>query len=166
MTSDFLLTASYSYISAEFDEYFNTDPRDPAPVFNPGDPSGLGRTNLSGNTIPYVAPHTINLGAQYGFDLGSSGTVEAAVNWNWHDDLFLREFNHPTIDRVPANSQTDATITWYVGDTDLKITAYATNLEDEVERNNVYISPGFVGLSATTSYTRPRSFGLRVDYAF
>lgn len=166
VTPELLLTASYAYISAEFDEYYNTDPRDPAPAFNPGDPSGLGRTNLSGNTIPYVAPNTVNLGAQYSFDLGSAGQMEAAVNLNWHDELFLREFNHPTIDRVPANTRTDVTLTWYVANTNLKVTAYGTNLEDEVERNNVYISPGFVGLSATTSYTRPRSLGLRVDYAF
>ncbi|CAN5185171.1 hypothetical protein BH09PSE1_BH09PSE1_15800 [soil metagenome] len=166
VTPELLLTASYAFINAEFDEYFNRDERDPAPVFNPTDPSGLGRTDLSGNKVPYVAQNTINLGAQYSWALGRAGQLDAAVNMNWHDELFLREYNNPTIDRVPANTKTDVTLTWYVGETNLKVTAYGTNLEDEVERNNVYVSPGFVGLSATTAYTKPRSFGLRVDYAF
>ncbi|MEQ8936016.1 MAG: TonB-dependent receptor, partial [Amphiplicatus sp.] len=54
LAESLLATLTYSYINAEFDEYYNTDPRDPAPVFNPNDPAGLGREDLSGNKVPYV----------------------------------------------------------------------------------------------------------------
>ncbi len=161
-----LLSASYAYINATFDEYFNTDPRDPAPVFNPNDPGGLGRTDLSGKQVPYVSKHTITAGLQYGFDIGTAGNVVAALNTTWHDELFLREYNHPIIDRVPSNTKTDLTVTYFVAGTGLSITGYATNLENNVQKNNVYISPGFIGLSATTAYSRPRSLGVRLDYMF
>jgi iron complex outermembrane receptor protein len=160
------LTASYAYVNAEFEEYFNRDPRNPSAPLNPNDPAGLGRTDLSGNTVPYVAQNTLNLGLEYDADLGSAGSLTAAINANWHDELFLREYNDPSIDRVPPGTKTDITVTYNVGDSDLRITGYVTNLEDDVERNNIYISPGFVGESATTSYTRPRTVGVRVDYDF
>ena len=161
-----LLTLTYAFLDAEFKEYFNTDPRDPMPVFNPGDPSGLGRTDLSGNMLPYVARHTINAGLQYGFDVGSSGSVVLSVNTAWHSELFLREYNHPVIDSVGSNSKTDITATYILDDIGLSITAFVTNLEDNVEKNNIFISPGFVGQSATTAYTKPRTFGIKLDYGF
>ena len=166
LNSNLLLLASYAFINAEFDNYYNRDPRDPNFVANPNDPAGLGRTNLSGNKVPYVAQNTVNLGLQYDVDLKSAGSLTAAINVNWHDELFLREFNNPLIDRVGPNTKTDITVTWSVADTGLKLTGYVTNLEDDVEKTNVYVSPGFVGESATTAYTQPRTIGLRADYRF
>ncbi len=166
ITENLTFSASYAYINATFDEYYNTDPRDPSPVFNPSDPGGLGRTDLSGNTIPYVAENTINLGLDYDMSLGAWGDLNAALSFTWRDDLYLREYNHPTIDRVPAFTRTDITLGYDVADSDLRITGYITNLEDEVQKNNVYVSPGFIGASATTSYTRPRTIGVRFDYEF
>jgi iron complex outermembrane receptor protein len=46
------------------------------------------------------------------------------------------------------------------------ITGYVTNIEDDVQKTNVFVSPGFVGLSATSAYTKPRTFGVRLDYDF
>lgn len=166
VTEALLATLSYAFLDAEFQEYFNTDPRDPAPVFNPGDPSGLGRADLSGNALPYVARHTINAGLQYGFNVGSTGSVVLSVNTSWHSELFLREYNNPTIDRVGANSKTDMTATYFLDAVGLAITGFVTNLEDNVEKNNIYVSPGFVGQSATTAYTKPRTFGIKLDYEF
>ena len=166
VTEALLATLSYAFLDAEFEEYFNTDPRDPAPVFNPGDPSGLGRTDLSGNALPYVARHTINAGLQYGFNVGSTGSVVLSVNTSWHSELFLREYNNPTIDRVGSNSKTDMTATYFLDAIGLAITGFVTNLEDNVEKNNIYVSPGFVGQSATTAYTKPRTFGIKLDYEF
>lgn len=165
-TPELLLMASYAYTSAKFKELCNSDPRTPG---LPADQACLdiGRTgqDLSGNWVPYVAPHTINVGAQYEFDLGSSGSVTAAINHNWHSKKYLREYNAP-IDRVSPNGKTDITITYKVGDTGFKLTGYVTNLENDVEKANIFISPGFVGLSATTAYTKPRTFGIRADYKF
>ncbi|MFC3050490.1 TonB-dependent receptor [Kordiimonas pumila] len=166
ITENLLMNAAYSYISAKFDEYYNTDPRDPNPVFNPGDPEGLGRTDLAGNTVPYVANHTISVGLQYGIELGDKGSIVAAINSSWHSELFMREYNDPLIDRQAPNTKTDATITYYAGDSGLSITGYVTNIENDTELNNIFVSPGFVGLSATASYTKPRSFGVRLDYEF
>jgi len=155
-TDNLLLSASYAYIEATFGTFVNSDNRNP----------GLGQQDLSGNRIPYVSNHTLNLGAQYNIDLGSAGELTTTVNFNYHDELFLREFNDPMIDRVGSNTKTDITITWNVAETGLSIAGYVNNLEDNVERNNIFISPGFIGLSATTAYSRPRTFGVRLDYAF
>lgn len=166
LSDNWLLNASYSFIDAEFDELYSTDPRDPSPVFNPGDPEGLGRTNLAGNKLPYVSENTLNLGLQYDTDLGSLGSLTATVNHAWRDDLYLREYNHPTIDLVEANGKTDVTATFRPANSNLRITGYITNIEDDVQKTNVFVSPGFVGLSATTAYSKPRTAGIRVDYDF
>lgn len=166
LTENLQLTATYSYINAEFDELFSTDTRDPSPVFNPTDPAGLGREDLSGNKIPYVSENTINIGLQYEVELGSAGSLITAINVAWRDDLYLREYNNSEIDLVEDNTKTDITATYLVGGTNLSLTAYVTNLEDDVQKTNVFVSPGFVGLSGTTAYTKPRTVGLRLDYTF
>ncbi|MEQ8936983.1 MAG: hypothetical protein RIE56_14430, partial [Amphiplicatus sp.] len=112
------------------------------------------------------ADHPVTAGLQYGFDIGRFGSIVAAANTTWHSELFLREYNDPMIDRVGPNTKTDITVTYFVADSGLKITGYATNLENDVEKTNIFVSPGFVGLSATTAYTRPRSYGVRVDFDF
>ena len=156
ITPELTLTATYAYLDGQFDEYLNTDQRAPA----------LGLQDLGGNEIPYVSKNSIGLGLDYDIDLGRAGSLNANVSYMWRDDMYLREFNDPTIDLVPSYSRTDLTVVWRVADTGARVTAYVTNLEDDVQKNNIYVSPGFIGLSAATSYTRPRSVGLRVDYAF
>ncbi|BFM09164.1 TonB-dependent receptor [Halioxenophilus aromaticivorans] len=160
------LLATFSYTEAEFDELYSTDNRDPAPVANPNDPAGLGRTDLAGNKVPYVAEHSVSLGLQYGKVLGNGGYLQAAINTLWQGDMYLREFNHPEIDKVEAYTKTDATLGYAFPGDKLSLTLFATNLENDVQKSNVYVSPGFLGQSATTAYTKPRTLGMRVDYRF
>lgn len=155
LTPGFVFSAGYAYTDATFDELFNRDPlAGPGPL-----------VDLSGNRLPYVAEHTVTLGISYEIELGS-GSLTFAANSSFHSDLYLREFNNYAVDRVPANSRTDLTVTWRLGEPNISVTAFATNLEDEVERNNIYLTPGFIGVSPGTAYTKPRTFGIRVDYAF
>lgn len=156
LTTDLSLTATYAYLDGTFDEYRNTDQRAPA----------RGVRDLSGNLIPYISENSFSIGLDYDMDLGAAGTVTANIATMWRGDMYLREFNDPTVDLVEAHTRTDLTVAWNIADTGVRLTGYATNLEDDVQKNNIYVSPGFIGLSATTSYTRPRSFGLRMDYAF
>ncbi len=166
LTDSTLLSLSYSYISAEFDEYFNNDPRELNPPFNPNDPEGLGRQDLSGNRVPYVPENTFTIGLQQEFDLSDGGSILASLTSTWHDALYMREYNSADIDLQESNTKTDATLAWFVADTGLSLTAYVTNIEDESELANIYISPGFIGTSATAQYTRPRTIGIRLDYEF
>ncbi|KTE30875.1 MULTISPECIES: TonB-dependent receptor [unclassified Sphingopyxis] len=154
VTPDLLLMASYAFTDAKFTELFNADPRNNI------------RLDLSGNTVPYVSRHAINLGAQYDVELGDAGTLSFGINHGWHSKKWLREFNNPVIDLVPANGKTDITVSFEVADTGLKITGYVTNLENDIERNNIYVSPGFIGSSAVTSYSKPRTIGVRADWKF
>lgn len=156
ITPDLSVSASYAYLNGEFEEYFNSDPRNPA----------AGNQDLSGNMIPYISENTLSLGINYERDLGAWGELDAALSWTWRDDMYLREYNDPTIDLVPSYTRTDITVVYSPANTNLRITGYVTNLEDEVQKNNVYVSPGFIGASAATSYTRPRTLGVRLDYQF
>ncbi|MEZ5694565.1 MAG: TonB-dependent receptor [Altererythrobacter sp.] len=166
VTDELMLMASYAYTDATFKELCNIDPLN-AGIFDPvcttrGFPGAL----LDGNRVPYVSKHNFNLGAKYEVDLGASGGLTFSVNHNRHSNFFLREFNSPGVDYVGANGKTDATITWNAGDSGLRVTGYVTNLENDVEKTNIYVSPGFVGSSPTTAYSKPRTFGIRVDYEF
>ena len=155
LTQGFVFSAGYSYIDATFDSYLNRDPL-----------AGPGPTvQLAGNRLPFVSEHTVNLGLQYETYIGD-GTLTMAANTSFHSDFFLREFNNRPIDRVEANTKTDITITYAFDDPGLRLTAYVTNLEDNVERNNIYLTPGFIGVSPTTAFTKPRTFGVRADFEF
>lgn len=154
VTRDLLLMASYAYTDATFIKLSNLDPR-----------INIVQ-DLSGKTVPYVARHVFNVGAQYNVEVGSAGTLSLGVNYAWHSKKYLREFNDPVIDLVPDNGKTDITIGFDVAGTGLKLAGYVTNLEDRIERNNIYVSPGFIGSSAVTSYTKPRTFGVRADLKF
>lgn len=166
ITPELLLMASYAFTDAKFTRLCNTDPRLPgmlSPVCTArGQPGAL----LDDKIVPYVARHTFNIGVTYDFDIGSAGRFTISANHNRHSKLFLREFNDPVVDAVGSNGKTDITVTYNLGETGLKLTGYVTNLENDVEKTNIYISPGFVGLSATTAYTKPRTFGVRADYRF
>lgn len=166
ISPDLLLTATFSHINAEFDELYSTDTRDPNPAVNPSDPAGLGRTDLSGNAIPYVPENSLLLGMDYQTDLSNGGEIQLSINLLWQDDMYLREFNHPDIDKVDAYTRTDATFSYLFPNDDLSLTLFVTNLENDVQKTNVYVSPGFLGLSATTAYSKPRTAGIRVDYRF
>lgn len=155
LVADLVLSAGYAYIDATFDEYVNRDPlAGPGPL-----------QDLSGNRLPFVSEHTVNLGLQYQAYIGG-GRLTAAINTAFHSDFFLREFNDPAIDRVGSNTKTDITVSYRFDDPGLRLTVYATNLEDNVERNNIYLTPGFIGVSPTTAYTKPRTIGFRADLAF
>ena len=166
ITADLRLLAGYAYVDAAFDEYFNTDPRDPMPVFNPDDPLGFGRQNLEGNRVPYVSEHTISIGFDFTRNVGNDGRLTIAALMNWHSDMFLREYNDPVIDRVDANTKTDAHISYLFGSWDVEFTAFVTNIENNTEKTNIQISPGFVGRSAVTAYSRPRTWGVKLDWSF
>lgn len=156
ITDDLIANASYSFIDAEFDELLNTDPRNPQ----------LGQQDLSGNTLPYVAKNTITAGLTYNQDIGSNGEFMASINTTWHDEIWLREYNDDPVDLVASNTKTDASISYKFVDQGFKITGYVTNIEDDVEKTNIFISPGFIGLSATTAYSKPRTIGIRLDKSF
>lgn len=166
LTPDFRVNLNYTYIDATFDEYFNRDPRDNSGSFNPDDPLGLGRPNLAGNRLPYVSKHTVSAGLSYTTEVGPSSDLTFAINTNFHSDLFLREFNDPFIDRQAANTQTDANVNYSLRDLGLELSAFVTNIENNTERNNIQVSPGFIGQSALAIYTKPRTWGLRADYRF
>lgn len=155
LSDRFTFTAGYSYIDAEVGEYTNRDPlAGPGPLLD-----------YSGNRLPFVSRHTVNLGINYEVEL-ASGTLTFAANTNFHSAFYLREFNNYAIDRVPSNSKTDLTMTYKLDDPGVRLTAYVTNIENNVERNNIYLTPGFIGVSPTTAYTKPRTFGVRADWRF
>jgi len=156
LSDGLVANASYSFIDAEFDELANTDPRNP----------GVGQQDLSGNKLPYVAENTITAGLTYTADVGTNGELMASINTTWQDDIWLREYNDPSVDLVSSGTKTDASISYTFVDQDLKITGYVTNIEDDSDKTNIFISPGFIGLSATTAYTKPRTFGVRLDKGF
>ncbi|RXR27691.1 TonB-dependent receptor [Sphingobium fluviale] len=168
ITRELLLSATYAYTNAKFQDLCNRDPRDvpPPPTAASCAAKGLLGIDLSGKRVPYVAKHGITLGAQYTLDLGSAGELTLAANHAWHSKKWLREFAVAGIDDVKANGKTDATITYKVAETGLKVTGYVTNLENDIEKSNVYVSPGFIGTNAGTAYTKPRTFGVRADYKF
>ncbi len=178
LTEALLFNFSYSYINAEFDEYCNRDDRfgDPGPgdisegvcqSLDPAPPAvPLGLSDLNGNTLPFVSDHTITAGLQYTANLGGAGELVASVNTSWQSEYFAREYNDPVVDRQGSFSKTDVTVTYLPPKEGLSITGYVTNIENDPALNNIQVSPGFLGTNAVGTYTRPRSWGIRVDYEF
>lgn len=163
-TQALLLFASYSYLSAEFIRYTNSDPVFPQ----------KGLQDLQGRRVPFAPENTASFGAEYTIQLGSGARIIPSINFGWHDELYMREYNE-SIDEQESATRTDVSVKYTSAGSRFSATAYATNLEDEAELANIYIGAGFLGTpqaagppvpTPTAQYKRGRMYGLRLDYSF
>jgi outer membrane receptor protein involved in Fe transport len=133
------------------------------PEINGG--AGL-KADVGGNELPNAPHFTTNLGAQYGFDLGSSwrGTVRGDAYWqsqSWH-----RVYNADPYDKL--HGWYNVNLSFWVENQDLglKVEVYAKNLLDKTPITDAFLNSDDTGLTTNVFTLDPRLIGLSIRKEF
>lgn len=117
--------------------------------------------SLAGNSLPEAPGESFRLQYQHEFPLPNGGQLIPAGAIYWQDLVYLREFNEP-IDRVPAYSKTDLSLTYKSPSRNWTAEAYVENLEDNYIRSAQFVLAG----TYLSYYNPPRTFGVRIAHDF
>ena len=113
-------------------------------------------SNLQGGPNPYSPEWTVNLGAEYAFEVGHDATLTPRVDYTFIDDQYQTVLGDPA-DFIPSHSLVNASLTYRTGP--WRIQAYGTNIF-----NTIYI----VGYTYGPSYFlgRPAQYGVNLSRKF
>ena len=145
------LNASYSYINARYTEVADAS----------------AGAILDGSPFPYTPKHKFSLGANYATSLGTTGDLEAGINYVRQSKASTAQTNASYYRFLPAYGLLNASIDLRnVGGSGFDVGVFANNVTDKEVPVGVldqYVgSTGTVGLT----YNEPRMYGIRVGYRF
>ena len=154
-----LIPAAHVQIDANLgllhSEYLRFESADPARP-------NLGTINLAGNKL-YEAPEvTVNLGAQYDWDL-PGGDLKLRGETNYVSRNYFTAFD--TISQG-GNVKYNAFLTFEDKTGAWTATVYGRNLTNKLTVDNALISSGIYGFPITGTIAPPRTFGAVVGYGF
>jgi outer membrane receptor protein involved in Fe transport len=168
------LALNASWLDARFDAFCADDvlqntpvddpdcPRDPA---NP--PDGVnGLLDLRGNRLEDSPKWKVAALLRHTFPLGARGFLTPVVEFSWSAHYYRRPFDTAP-DRVNDYHRTDLRLVWSSPARRWRAEAFVQNLEDESIYGRVIVGPEFTaGMPVGISTYAPRSYGLRLGYAF
>ena len=145
------LNASYSYINARYTEVADAS----------------AGAILDGSPFPYTPKHKFSLGANYATSLGTTGDLEAGINYVRQSKASTAQTNASYYRFLPAYGLLNTSIDLRnVGGSGFDVGVFANNVTDKEVPVGVldqYVgSTGTVGLT----YNEPRMYGIRVGYRF
>ena len=154
VTDSFSLDAFATKLSAEYDEFLQTDYR-----------AGNATRDLKGNNLANAPESSFRVGANYDVSLGDAGSLRLRTDVNWQDKVYFTEFNNQ--DAVQDSyAMWNASIAWTSADEHWNATVWGRNLGDEdVIANNIVTAPLY-GQVRVGSMMPPRTYGLTVGYDF
>lgn len=122
-----------------------------------------GASITSSNRLPDAPKHTLNIGADYRFDLGQTGKLTVRGDAAYRSQVFKDAVNTALI-RQPSFWLVSGRITWTSEDERFGIQVFGNNLFD-----TKYLATGFDASSLgeiVGFYGRPREFGVQGSYRF
>ncbi len=117
------------------------------------------RVDLDGNELRNSPATTLNLGAQYGWQLGRYG-LSVRLDYYWQDEMWGREFNRDPIDRLDGFDVWNAQATLTPADGSWYLRAYVKNITDEEAIAGMYVSDPSSGLFTNVFPIEPRLYGV------
>jgi len=140
----------FNYLSARYTDYKNAVDQLTGDIV----------PDLSGNYLPHSPKFSARLQYTHDYMLTNGATLTPLAAVYWQTTSFLREFNLP-IDRVPAYTKTNLSLTYQDATRHWKGAAYVDNLEDKDVRNSGVVFFGYL-----SDYNPPRTFGMRLTYEY
>lgn len=149
-TDNLMLTASFGYLDAEYEEFDFYD-------------AGAGDyKDLTGYRLQNSPEYTASVGATYDFSL-LTGLATAGVRYTYSGEKFQGNLQNTPRGEIQPIKYLDANLKWSPNDSTFSINLWATNLLDDRYIDAVFDAPGFIGL---ISYGPPRQAGVSIEYAF
>ncbi len=152
---ELLLIANASYLNAEYDQFigFREEDRFQLPA------------DFSGNQLTRAPRYSVNLAAQYDFDIGKWGVVSPRVQFYASDDVFFRSANDRT-DKQDNYTKTDVRLGWQSEGGALSVAGFIDNVNNQDVIQSQIVGTSLVGWPLTTALDEPRTMGVRVAYRF
>ncbi|WP_300396093.1 TonB-dependent receptor [uncultured Sphingobium sp.] len=160
---DLIIGLNASWLHARFKSYVTADQARPGGDGATLDENGVPAFDLSGNTLPQAPNYTIDLSAQYSFDVpGGSLTVRGESNWS--DRVFFSPFNLNYMSQ-PAYDVQNAYVTYRL-DSGLRLTGFVRNIGNETIRASGQVATTLLGSPVIGFGKPPRTYGLTVAFDY
>jgi iron complex outermembrane recepter protein len=127
--------------------------------------SGGIAVNLAGNELPQLPSNTIQVGAQYSYAVASGLELSFRVDYYWQTEMWTRIFNRDPIDKIDPWGVMNAHIL-LMSDNGWHAKVFATNLLDDRDITNSYLTDASSGLFTNVFVTDPRVIGLTLGAEF
>jgi outer membrane receptor protein involved in Fe transport len=158
-----------AYLNTRIRDFVTVDAGNPAqvdPRFQPPARTPVVAINLDGNRLPYAPDFKIQLGAQYVFDLGSSGwRATLRSDYVLQDEYYAREFNTVN-DRIESWSVLNAFVRLDAPDRRFTLEGWVKNITDADNITNSIIEDATVGSYRNVRVLEPRTFGISGTFRF
>jgi outer membrane receptor protein involved in Fe transport len=156
-----LLHASGEVIDPATDEPYDVNNY---PELNGG--AGL-KAQLGGNELPNAPHWTMNIGAQYGFDiLDGSWRLTVRGDAYWQSQSWARVYNLDPYDKLHGWYNANLSVWFERPEDDLKIERYAKNLLDDTPITDSFLNSDDSGLTTNVFTLDPRLIGLSIRRGF
>ncbi len=153
------LDAGVGLMHSSLGSFYATDPRIIAfTACNPNTgPASTSCIDLSGHQQTYAPNFSLNLGAQYIFNLGGGDTLTPRLNFGHESAQWATLFENPDLgDRLAQRNILNAQLAWTRDD--YVVTLYSTNLNDQHYVGALNSGLDFAG--------PPRQYGIRLTKTF
>lgn len=151
------INGSYGYLDSSYGDFFNSNEYlDPNPV------APTAPVNLNGNTLRLAPEHTLNVGAQYTYQLGSNFELIPRAEYSYRSKFYATEFNNDTTSQ-DGYSLWNARISLVPDSGRWRLALFGNNLTDE--SYFALINESQSGL-ASGVYGAPRTVGLELGVKF
>lgn len=159
----FIVGLNASYLHARFKNYITADQARPAGDGSTVDENGVPAFNLSGKHLPQAPNYTIDLSAEYSFDLGS-GTLTLRGESQWSDRIYFSAFNRDEVSQ-PAFDVQNAFIT-YKTDNGMRLTGFIRNIGNKTIRASGQVATTLLGSPVVGFVKPPRTYGLTLAFDY
>jgi iron complex outermembrane receptor protein len=175
-TDNDLFGANVQYLHTNYDEFeyqFYSTTGAPPVIGCPISPTAqigvspqarIYDVDCSGRPLVNAPEWALNLAYQHTFQLGASGRIIAGADTRIESSRFL-SIDYLDLGRQDSYMMSNAHITWESDSSNLALTAFVNNIEDELVFSNSLQSPAKPG----TIYNQirpPRTYGVRATFRF
>lgn len=158
---DLIVGVNASWLHARFKRYVTADQARPRGDGSTRDENGVPAFDLAGNALPQAPNYTIDLSAQYSFDVpGGALTIRGESFWS--DRVFFSPFNLNYMSQ-PAYDVQNAYVT-YRTDSGLRLTGFIRNIGNETIRASGQVATTLLGSPVLGFVKPPRTYGLTVAF--
>ena len=153
ITDNFQADLAVGILDAEFEDFESQNPSFP----------GTPPQDLAGNQLPQAPDLTVNLAAEYGWDM-FSGRMSLRGEFIYSDEYYLTSFNEKP-DYQDSYEMYNAFLT-YRHPNGLSVGAFLRNGSDELVKTSGYTTIVALGTPSFTAYLPPRTYGVTFGYDF
>ena len=151
----FMLTGSYSYSDATYDEFSDVNTLTEETPF---------LEDLSGNQLNRIPENKFAMSGIYSMDL-LEGNLDLMASYSWTDEMYVTQFN--TADDILSDlSRVNLRATWTNAEDNLSVVAFVNNAEDSRGELTISKETQANGGYIRKTFTAPRTVGAKINYRF